>query len=331
MKQIIYISNPESKNIYVWEINKKGLLKLLQIINTPGNGQPIAISPNKKYLYLGIRPLSSVVSYKIDNKGLLIQIGISSLPGFPTYITTDLTGNILYSVSFNNNCLSASNINNKGIVEKTKKILTGLIGCHSVNTSIDNKIIWIPCLKENIIYLYKIDKNNFFKKYQKIIFNSELTMGPRHMVFNRNGNYAYVINELSGTISIISIFYKKNFFSLKETISIMPNNFKGKCWSSDIHITPNNKFIYCCDRNTNMITIFKLLNKGSKLKLIGYKETEKQPRGFNIDTKGNFLIVAGQKSNFISVYKIDNNYGLLTYIKRYKVGLGPMWISIIDK
>ncbi len=43
----------------------------------------------------------------------------------------------------------------------------------------------------------------------------------------------------------------------------------------------------------------------------GFQPTETQPRGFNVDHSGKYLIAAGQKSHHISVYEIVGEQGLL--------------------
>ncbi|ECD2368927.1 6-phosphogluconolactonase, partial [Salmonella enterica subsp. enterica serovar Weltevreden] len=56
--------------------------------------------------------------------------------------------------------------------------------------------------------------------------------------------------------------------------------------------------------------------------------TEAQPRGFNIDNSGKYLIAAGQKSHHIAVYEITGTQGVLTEKGRYAVGQGPMWVVV---
>jgi 6-phosphogluconolactonase len=56
--------------------------------------------------------------------------------------------------------------------------------------------------------------------------------------------------------------------------------------------------------------------------------TEKQPRAFNIDPSGRYLLAVGQLSNSMTVYAIDNATGKLTRLKEYPVGKNPNWIEI---
>ena len=57
---------------------------------------------------------------------------------------------------------------------------------------------------------------------------------------------------------------------------------------------------------------------------------EAQPRGIRIDARGQYLIASGEKSDRISVYKIDQSTGKLGEPNRYPVGNGANWIEIVE-
>ncbi len=82
-------------------------------------------------------------------------------------------------------------------------------------------------------------------------------------------------------------------------------------WAADIHITPDGRHLYACDRTASIITVFSVSEDGSVLAVEGYQPTETQPRGFNLDHSGKYLIAAGQKSHHIAVYDIVGEQGLL--------------------
>ena len=45
MKQTVYTASPESQQIHVWRLNPEGDLTLLQVVDAPGQVQPMVISP----------------------------------------------------------------------------------------------------------------------------------------------------------------------------------------------------------------------------------------------------------------------------------------------
>jgi len=67
-----------------------------------------------------------------------------------------------------------------------------------------------------------------------------------------------------------------------------------------------------------------------KLTYLSSTSTERQPRGFNIDAKGRFMVVTGEKSDTISVYAIDQGSGALKFLNKYPTGKGANWVEIVS-
>lgn len=67
-----------------------------------------------------------------------------------------------------------------------------------------------------------------------------------------------------------------------------------------------------------------------KLTYAGNFATETQPRGIGIDPNGQYLVASGEKSDRLSVYKIDQSTGKLGEPSRYPVGNGANWVEIVD-
>lgn len=332
MMHTVYVASPESQHIYVWRLNSiKPQLKLIQIIDTPGNVQPIVIHPNQQFLYAGMRPNFGIITYSINQKGLLNETQITLIKHSPTYLTINEKGTFLYCVSYNANSMSVISINTLGIPNDIVQIITQLPGCHSANFSHNQQLLWVPCLLDHSIKIFQVHTSQGILTLSNLDnCVRDIISSPRHMVFNQLNNYAYVINELTGTVDVIQYNHNKMQQPLIiQTISIAPFYNGQRLWASDIHITPNNYWLFCTDRLLNIITCFQVLPNNKKLKFLYYKYTEKQPRGFAIDKKGQFLIIAGQKSNYIALYKINLENGKLHLISRYSSGIGPMWIEIL--
>lgn len=331
MQQIVYVTSPESQQIHVHQMDNQGTLTLLQVVDTPGKGQPMAIHPAKTHLYIGIRPACGIVSYRIDERGLLSEVGMASLPGSPTQLTTDCQGTTLYSASYTGCSLSVSPINAQGIVGAPQQTLKGLAHCHSANVDTTNQVLWVPCLQEDRIRLYSINESGISIPLRPMTLSSGIGAGPRHMVFHRGGEYAYAINERSGTVNVIAIDTAGGGPHIAQTLDIMPASFSDTRWAADIHITPNARWLYCCERTASIISRFAVSEDGGTLSLLGHHATESQPRSFNIDNQGRFLVAAGQTSHHIAVYAIDVESGELALLDRYAVGQGPMWVSILRR
>ena len=55
----------------------------------------------------------------------------------------------------------------------------------------------------------------------------------------------------------------------------------------------------------------------------------KEPRGFNIDPFGRYLLAAGLQTNSLTSFRIDSETGALTKLAEYPTGDGPNWIEFV--
>ena len=285
MKQTVYIASPESQQIHVWNLNHEGALTLTQVVDVPGQVQPMVVSPDKRYLYVGVRPEFRVLAYRIaPDDGALTFAAESALPGSPTHISTDHQGQFVFVGSYNAGNVSVTRLED-GLPVGVVDVVEGLDGCHSANISPDNRTLWVPALKQDRICLFTVSDDGHLVAQDPAEVTTVEGAGPRHMVFHPNEQYAYCVNELNSSVDV---------WELKDPHGNI------ECVSED----------------------------GSVLSKEGFQPTETQPRGFNVDHSGKYLIAAGQKSHHISVYEIVGEQGLLHEKGRYAVGQGPMWVVV---
>ncbi|PPS58238.1 hypothetical protein CRX72_11785 [Pantoea sp. BRM17] len=55
---------------------------------------------------------------------------------------------------------------------------------------------------------------------------------------------------------------------------MMPADFSGTRWAADIHITPDGRSLYACDRTSSTITVFSVSEAGDALTIEGHQPNE---------------------------------------------------------
>jgi 6-phosphogluconolactonase len=186
---------------------------------------------------------------------------------------------------------------------------------HSVFFSPDEKFLLTPDLGMDKVNIYQFDtylKSPLHNAAQKFI-SSEPGSGPRHLEFSPNGKFVYIIEELSGTVSVHS--YSNGSTKFVQRIATHPADFNGQPGSADIHISQDGRFLYASNRGKeNNIAIFRVDQNKGTLSSIGYEPTKGEaPRNFSIDPTGNYLLVANQLTSTIEIFKRDKNSGLLKH------------------
>lgn len=156
------------------------------------------------------------------------------------------------------------------------------------------------------------NKEPFLAEGYHAAYSVEAGSGPRHLTFSPSGEYAYLINELSGTV--IAFEYKDE--NLREIQTIVADTVGAK-GSGDIHISPDGKFLYASNRlKADGVAIFRIDSRNGMLTKVGYQLTGIHPRNFIITPNGKYLLVACRDSNVIQVYERNVDTGLLTDIHK---------------
>lgn len=317
-----------SHGIYVYDFDAlTGKAKMVDSI-AASNPSYIAVAPNNKYIYAVSEEGKSkgggkVASFAFDaNRRKLKAINQQSAMGNdPCYIIVDKSGkwvivgnyssgNVTVLPILNDHSLAeaVSVVQHKGKGTNPKRQEGPHV--HATVLSADNKYLFVADLGTDKIEIYNFDEKTGGLKPRGNMKLSNAS-GPRHFVFHPSGNWAYLVQELSGMIT--SFEYKDGNLTSKQSISLLPAEYEGEASAADIHVSPDGKYLYATNRkSSNTITIFKIEEKSGDLQLVNYQSTlGSTPRNFNFDPSGKYLLVANQDSDEIVIFNVDKATGLL--------------------
>ncbi|WP_164472860.1 lactonase family protein [Cohnella candidum] len=134
--------------------------------------------------------------------------------------------------------------------------------------------------------------------------------GPRHMAFHPDGRTAYVINELSSSVTRFS-HPEPGVLERQETVSTLPASFEGQNTCAEIVVSPNGKYVYASNRGHDSIAIFRLDDATGELRAEGHVSTRgSNPRNFVLTPDGQWLLVANQDTDNIALFRVDSATGL---------------------
>jgi len=136
--------------------------------------------------------------------------------------------------------------------------------------------------------------------------------GPRHMVLRPDGRFAYVVNELTSTITAFAYDAAAGVLKELQTVSTLPEYFTGANSGAEVDIHPSGKYLYVSNRGHNSVVLFTVdSNKGT----LTYVEEQGtggfKPRHFGIEPSGEHLAVANQDSDTVLVAQVDAGTGRL--------------------
>jgi 6-phosphogluconolactonase len=325
----------KSEGLYVYKFNSQtGEAKF---INTAKASNPsfLTISPNQKFVYAVNENADStrftvtghVAAYSFNKaNGKLTYINKQESGGkHPCYLTIDKTGKWIIAGNYSSGSLSVLPVKPNGSLDTAIQIVQheghGVVEgrqddphVHATVLSKDNKTLYVPDLGIDKLMMYKFNnKSGLLTDAPMPFVMTEPGTGPRHFDFHPNNKFAYLVEELTGTVSVFEI-YKDGSLESIQNISALPRDFDGAIGSADIHVSTDGKFLYVSNRGeSNTIGIFKINSSTGLLTWIDHQSTlGKTPRNFSLDPSGNFLLVANQNTDDIIIFKRNKNTGLLT-------------------
>lgn len=186
---------------------------------------------------------------------------------------------------------------------------------HCVEFTPDSSLLLVNDLGTDRIHVVSLpdsidaeEPTSFFDTAEKYDLKVEDGSGPRHLTFAPNGRFAYLINELSGMVTVFE--YKDRRLSQIQSATCDSIHAQG---SADIHISPDGKFLYASNRlKDDGISIFSIDQDNGLVAKIGYQLTGIHPRNFAITPNGKFLLCACRDSNIIQVFKRNADTGMLS-------------------
>jgi len=330
-KQYFYVgtfTSEGAKGIYLCEFDRiKGEISLKDIFVGLDNPSFLKISPDKKYIYVVSRAPKEIEStggtisaYEIGKNGTIKFLNKQLSHGAdPCHIDVSRDGKFvavanygggttaIYPVATNGSLMQSSSIivNEGSSVDKSRQTKPF---AHSIKFSPFGNQVFSADLGTDQFNIFTLEGNQLVQNGQKFV-KMAAGAGPRHFDFYPDGDFIFVISELNSTITTLK-YVEKNW-EIYQTISTLPDDFKGTSYCADIHVSADGKFLYGSNRGHNSIAVFEINSDTKKVKSKGFVAVEGNwPRNFVLSPDGEFMLVANQKSGNITVFKINKVTGL---------------------
>ncbi|NIG55560.1 lactonase family protein [Chitinophaga sp. Cy-1792] len=318
------------EGIYIYQFNpENGTLKKSSSVTDVVNPSYLNTSTDGRFVYAAtesrIPDGGTVSAYRFDSiHGSLAFINSQSSFGEnPVYVMADRANKWLLNANYTGGSLCIHPLLPDGSIGETAQPIkinyTGTLvrqevsHVHSVGFSPDQQYVYAPDLGANRIWWYKLGSGSTPLTASTPAFTPAAThAGPRHFEFHPNGKFGYCVEEISGNV----VAYKYTNGRLDSIQTIAAHNIPGlgDYGGSDIHCSPDGKFLYVSTRgDENIIVIYKAdARSGQLTRISSISSGGNHPRNFVIDPTGNYLLVAHQLSDDIIIFRRDKATGLLT-------------------
>ena len=320
-------------------------IRLLSHTKGVCNPSYLAMAPDGHHLYActesRMKGAGSVSSFDfIREEGKLQLINKrSSVGDNPAYVSVSGTGKYVGVANYTDGSMGLYPVSGNGALD-TMQLWMKYRGhgvdsarqeaphVHSVVFSPDDKWCYVQDLGLDRVSVHTFDSGMALKIFGRaMIFETDWVpgkpgethdittvpgSGPRHLTFHPNGQYAYLLEEMGGSVDVYRYHPENGRLDSLQRIAAHASDTQGPFRSADIHVSPDGRFLYASNRAESNIAIFSIEPSTGLLTTVGYQPTfGKEPRNFTLDPSGRWLLVANQDSNAIVVFRVDRETGLL--------------------
>lgn len=293
-----------------------------------GNPSFLEIHPNGRFLYAVSESggAGSVSAYRIESgTGDLTLLSERPLGGSgPCHVSLDHAGKNVLVANYGSGSASVIPIKPDGRLAEP----TGFVQhegssvnprrqkgphAHSINASPDDRFVFVADLGIDKIMIYKLDvEKGTIVASDPAFAKVAPGAGPRHFAFHPNGRYAYVINELGGTMTAFAYNATSGALTEIQSITTLPDGFEGANGCAEVRVHPSGTFLYGSNRGHDSIVVYRIDAAEGTLTFVEHETAGiKTPRNFNIDPTGAFCLVANQGADSVIVFRIDRETGAL--------------------
>src|SRR3984893_11022747 len=211
----------------------------------PAAGGPsvLALSPDRRTLYLRHRTRPAISSFRIDlGTGGVTPLGYVSINHTPTLLAPDRTGRYLLSCYYQGGGVAVHHVASDGAVgAPSLDWLATATGAHAIATDPANQLAFVPHiarLNDNVLEPPKENPGpNFIAQFRFDAQSGRLTpnspfrveqgdrLGPRHYCFHPGLDLVYFSNEQGCSVTGYRLDRATGTLSAAQTITTLPDGY----------------------------------------------------------------------------------------------------------
>ena len=268
----------------------------------------------------------AVSAFSIDKaKGTLTLINQRASMGTgPCHLVLDRSGRYLFVANYGSGSVSVVPVAADGRLGAASHVVqhSGSSvnperqkGPHAHCVSVDraNRFVFVCDLGLDKVLAYRFDaQRGRLTSHDPPFAQLKPGAGPRHMVFRPDGRFAYVINELTSTVTAFRYDADAGVLREVQTVSTLPEHFDGANTGAEIDVHPSGKWLYASNRGHNSVVLFNVDSDQGTLTYVEEQGTGGfKPRHFGIEPSATYLAIGNQDSDTILVARVDAGNGRL--------------------
>lgn len=318
-------SNPDG-GIYRLALDVRGAPEQRGFAPLPNAGY-MAFSRDRQCLYATCAVAAGVggcAAFRIEPAGppALINRMAADGPG-ACHLAVAPTGGFLYCANYHSSSVAEFALADDGAIAQCTQVIrhTGrgvnaerqaAPHPHCTLFTPDGRFLCVIDLGLDAVILYPFDPARGADAAHPSVFRIDPAgSGPRHMVFNRAGDRAYLINELGN--SVVSLAYAGGKFDLLRSASSIPPYLACPSKAAAIRLSEDEKFLFASNRGFDSIACFRVDQAAGALELYDLEFSGgSSPRDINFLPGMEKFAAANEFSDSVVLFDYNKRSGRLT-------------------
>lgn len=326
-KYVAYVGSytyEHSIGIHIYDLDvEKGHMEKRKVVEI-NNPSDLIVSNNKKTLY-SITD-DGVKAFRILPDGDLEPMNEMWIGGMRgCYMDVDLSDRYLFVGGYHDARVSMMHLNEDGSVgEIADGIFHKGVGRSAADRSSRPHVNCVKVTPDqnylcavdgglDHVKVYKIDYECGRMKLADIV-RCDLDSAPKMIRFSKDGNHAYILNELKNTVDVYKYFVDSSGpeFERIQTVSTDEEKYRN-CAAQNMEFSRDGKYLYCSNAGANSVTVFEKAEDGILTQVCCTKISGDFPKALAVFPGGEHFMSLNHESNQITTFKMyyDKGYALM--------------------
>lgn len=310
-----------SKGLTVFDVDEEFNFKERVVVEI-NNPSYVRLSHNQKYLYTSCD--EGVAAFRVMDDGGLELLNKASVNGLrPCYISVDKANKYLVTAGYHDGKLTVLRLKSDGSVGKVtdEVFMTGLGAdagrhyiCH-VNCALftpDEKYVLSIDIGLDQVKIYEFNHRTGKIKLHGIL-RCEIGEGPKHMIFSKDGKYAYMTMEDKNVVVQYAYDSESGRFTEMQSLSTLPGKNTAYSNAVTLKLTDDDKYLYVTNSGDNSVAVYSI-----------DEETKEMSRICVLPISGEYpkdILLCGDGHSFVSVNQMSDSLTMfdMNYEKGYFV------------
>lgn len=321
----IYAGSGDDK-IRIYELDPNLSLTPKGDVATGAGPSFLAFDPQRRWLVTVNEGADAVESFAIGAGGALARVNAQSSRGNgPAHVSVDATGRWALVANYGSGTIAVLPVAADGTLGAAVDEETAGANAHQIVLNAANTIAYVPCLGANHIAIYDFDAQTGQLAARAPVANGDGT-GPRHIAFHPSGNHAFVMDELSSTITSYVVEPDGDLVRI-DSFSTLPAGFTGANTGAEIAVHSSGHYVYSSNRGHDSIVQFAFEPNGAQLHDARHISTfGPRPRHFSLVLGDSAMLVGKQAAGSVHAFRVGSD-GVLTAVGEKATPTGVMFVG----